>query len=113
MILLKLNFEDNGVVVDDGEALECKVKLIDSLGQATMGCGAQGVLSWKRLIIFRVFGRGQVGTLGSDISPDDDRDRFERGVRHRRARGRRAKWADCELIRCNPCPDAALDGGGI
>lgn len=35
------------------------------------------------------------------------------GVRHRRARGRRAKWADCELIRCDPCPDAALDGGGI
>lgn len=80
---------------------------MDSLGQATIGCRSQGVLSW---MIFRVFGRGLVG---SDISPDDDRDRFERGVRHRRARGRRAKWADCELIRCNPCPDAALDGGGI
>lgn len=44
MILLKLNFEDDGVVVDNRGLLECKVRLIHSLGQATMGCGSQGVL---------------------------------------------------------------------
>lgn len=45
MILSKLNFEDDGVVVDNWGLLECKVRLIHSLGQATMGCGWQGVLS--------------------------------------------------------------------
>lgn len=41
MILSKLNFEDDGVVVDDGGLLECTVRLIHSLGQTTMGCGSQ------------------------------------------------------------------------
>lgn len=44
MILRKLNFEDDGVVVDNRGLLECKVRLMHSLGQATIGCGAQGVL---------------------------------------------------------------------
>lgn len=61
MILRKLNFEDNRVVVDDGGLLECKVRLMDSLSKVVL-LTEDLRSSWRRLIIFRVFGRVQVGT---------------------------------------------------
>lgn len=61
MILLKLNFEDNGVVVDNRGRLWSVGRIDGFARQATIGCGSQGVLSSWRLIIFRVFGRVQVG----------------------------------------------------
>lgn len=58
IILRKLNFEDDGVVVDNRGRL-WSVGRIDSLGEGVL-LTADLRSSWCRLTIFRVFGRVQV-----------------------------------------------------